>query len=510
MSVSTDAIFTKNLDNVITNWSIGATRMYGYDAAEVVGKHVSILVPETGAAEVNSINSHMLRGQVYEAETIRRNKSGQLIKVALTVVPVRDPNGNVVKGVSIGRDITTLRGVEGEVAQLRTAAAARAVVLETANRVALDILSSRGGVEALTHIADAARTLAKARYAALGVARTDGVGLQEFVTVGLTFAEEKAIGPRPRGEGILGLLLRRTEPLRIDKLSAHAESIGFPPNHPVMESFLGVPIRRGDTIFGSLYLTEKEGGGSFTEEDVIAVEALGAHAAVAINNLFMMTRQRALVSGLINAQEEERRAVAYDLHDGLTQYVMAAHMHLETSGIARAKGNEEKAQREMEKGIHYLKESVLESRRLVNGLRSLALDDLGLAGALDQIINEEKQRSAWDDVEFVHNIADRRFDKTVETTAYRILQEAMTNVRKHANAKRVRIVVLLDDETEENTLTIEVRDWGTGFLLAEKSRDYSHLGLQGMTERAHLIGGKLEIQSAPGEGTAVRAVFAVN
>src|SRR5437867_3488593 len=111
-------------------------------------------------------------------------------------------------------------------------------VLEVARKVALDILSSQTGVEALRHIAEAARDLAGARYAALGVARPDGRGLAEFVTVGLTHAEETAIGPRPEGLGVLGLLLTRDRPLRIDDLNEHETAIGFPPNHPPMQSFL--------------------------------------------------------------------------------------------------------------------------------------------------------------------------------------------------------------------------------------------------------------------------------
>src|SRR5689334_6762319 len=121
----------------------------------------------------------------------------------------------------------------------------KARVLEVARKVALDILSSQTGVEALRHIAEAAKDLAGAQYAALGVARLDGRGLAEFVTVGLSHPEEAAIGPRPDGRGILGLLLKRREPLRIDRLGEHDASVGFPPNHPEMNSFLGVPIRRG-------------------------------------------------------------------------------------------------------------------------------------------------------------------------------------------------------------------------------------------------------------------------
>lgn len=331
----------------------------------------------------------------------------------------------------------------------------------------------------------------------------------EFATVGLSPAEEAAIGPRPRGAGILGLLLKRTEPLRIARLSEHPASAGFPPNHPPMQSFLGVPIRRGKVTMGSLYLTDKEDGGSFTEEDEVAVQALGDYAAVAIHNLHLLTRQRSLVSGLIAAQEEERRAVAYDLHDGLTQYVMASHAHLEAFQRAHQAGNEEKAERELDQGLRYLKEAVIESRRLVNGLRSLALDDLGLAGAVEQLLADEKLRAGWQEADLVHNIAGRRFDPILETAAYRVIQEAITNSRKHADTAQVRVTLLAgeQEQTGVREMSLEVRDWGKGFVPEEKIGLEGHVGLQGMAERVSLMGGAYALESAPEAGTVVRAAF---
>jgi signal transduction histidine kinase len=389
---------------------------------------------------------------------------------------------------------------------LKVSATWRTLALETANRVALDILAQRTGVEALRHIAHAAKTLACARYAALGVARLDGKGLVNFVTVGLTPEEEAAIGSRPQGIGILGLLLRQTEPLRIDSLSALPASIGFPPNHPPMKTFLGVPLRRGDTVVGSLYLTEKEGGGSFTEEDETAVQTLGAHAAVAIHHLHLIERQQRLVSGLIAAQEEERRAVAYDLHDGLTQYVMAAQAHLESFRRAQEAGKTDKASKEMRQGLTYLKDAVVESRRLVNGLRTLALDDLGLAGALELLLQEEKLRAGWQDATFLHNIAGRRFDKTQETAIYRVAQEAMTNARKHAEAQRIRVSLIF----QTDRLTLEVEDDGKGFNPDELENRHDHVGLQSMAERVRLMDGVSQLNSALGHGTRLQAIFPIS
>lgn len=388
----------------------------------------------------------------------------------------------------------------------------RNVLLDTARQIALDILAQRTGVEALQHIAEAARQLARARYAALGVANPGGEGLQEFLVAGLPEEQIAIIGELPRGHGILGLLLKQEGPLRIPTLGAHPASVGFPPNHPPMNSFLGVPIRRGNTVLGSLYLTDKLEADEFSEDDAATVQELSAHAAVAIHYLQMQVRQRALLASLINAQEEERRAVAYDLHDGLTQYVMASHAHLEAFRRARDSGKEERAERELEQGLRYLHEAVLESRRLVNGLRTLALDDLGIAGALEQLLAEEKARAGWSEAEFIHNVSGQRYDRMLETTLYRVAQEALTNIRKHAETKRVRLLLLVETEpqTARNEIALEVRDWGHGFdptnTVTEGTKG---VGLHGMTERIRLLGGRHSIQSETGKGTTIRAVFPV-
>jgi len=509
---SDDAIYARNLAHKIISWNRGAERMFGYTAEEAVGQDVHLLIPEDRRGEAQELIDKVSRGERIERyKTVRARRDGNRIEVALTASPLRDSAGETSGALIIARDISEQKRSRRALRELESAKDNRTVILDTANRVALDILASQTGVEALRHIAEAARQLAGAQYAALGVARPDGQGLIEFVTVGLTPEQEAAIGPRPSGLGVLGVLLQRKEPLRIGRLANHPQSVGFPPNHPSMDSFLGVPIRRGNIVLGSLYLTNKEGGGDFTEEDELAVEALGAYSAVAVYNLQMLSRQRSLVSGLIAAQEEERRAVAYDLHDGLTQYVMASHAHLEAFKRAHQTGNEERADRELSQGLSYLKDAVIESRRLVNGLRLLALDDLGLAGALEQLLHEEKERAGWQNAEFAHNVADRRFDKSLETAVYRIAQEALTNSRKHAESDLVRLTLLERQEphAKSSTLTLEVRDWGKGFVPENKIGEEGRVGLQGIVERANLLGAEHEIQSKPGGGAMVKAVFPV-
>ncbi|GLW66245.1 histidine kinase [Actinomadura rubrobrunea] len=146
----------------------------------------------------------------------------------------------------------------------------------------------------LNRIIEAATTLVDARYGALGVVEQEGERLARFVTAGLTREEFDAIGQWPHGRGILGLLIKEPRPLRLADLTAHPESAGFPPNHPKMRTFLGVPIRVRDEVFGNLYLTEKTGGAQFDEDDEAMVVALATAAGVAIENarLYDETRRR--------------------------------------------------------------------------------------------------------------------------------------------------------------------------------------------------------------------------
>lgn len=136
----------------------------------------------------------------------------------------------------------------------------------------------------LSHLVEEARSLVGARYAALGVLNETRTGLEQFITVGLSEADEVVIGERPTGRGVLGLLITEPEPLRLEHLEEHPSRYGFPPGHPPMTSFLGVPLRVRDDVYGNLYLTDKEGATAFTDEDEALAEALALAAGIAIEN----------------------------------------------------------------------------------------------------------------------------------------------------------------------------------------------------------------------------------
>ncbi|MEU8755778.1 sensor histidine kinase [Streptomyces chartreusis] len=146
--------------------------------------------------------------------------------------------------------------------------------------------------QALHSIVEAAAVLVDAEYGALGVIGPDGKRLSAFHTVGIAEEQIARIGHYPEGHGILGELIRHPEPLRLAKLSEHPASYGFPPNHPPMNTFLGVPIRVRDQIFGNLYLTEKRGGAQFDEEDVAVTSTLAVAAGVAIDNARLYEESR--------------------------------------------------------------------------------------------------------------------------------------------------------------------------------------------------------------------------
>jgi signal transduction histidine kinase len=146
-------------------------------------------------------------------------------------------------------------------------------------------LSSELSLDALLQrIAETAASLTDARYAALGVIDRTGTSLERFLTTGIDDATRGRIGDLPHGGGILGVLIRETQTLRLDDIADDPRSVGFPPNHPEMRSFLGVPILLRGVAYGNLYLTEKDGGGPFNDEDVELTQLLAAQAAVAIEN----------------------------------------------------------------------------------------------------------------------------------------------------------------------------------------------------------------------------------
>lgn len=173
----------------------------------------------------------------------------------------------------------------------------------------------------LQQIIDLAAEITDARYGALGVLSTDGTGLSDFITTGMSQAERTAIGALPRGEGLLGVLIREPELLRLSSIASHPRSFGFPPHHPPMHSFLGAPIRAHGRVFGNIYLTDKQGAAEFTEDDASAVLVLATQAGVAIANAQLYAELRLRERWLNSVREIATTLLAGDTPRATLQLV---------------------------------------------------------------------------------------------------------------------------------------------------------------------------------------------
>ncbi len=246
----------------------------------------------------------------------------------------------------------------------------------------------------------------------------------------------------------------------------------------------------GDPATGNLLAT-------LAVQTSIALENAALYSALAEHRAQLQT----LVERLIAAQEEERRMVAYDIHDGLIQRLVAARLHLRNY-VAQRNEAAPDAERSLEKGLTQLTSAIAEARRVIEGLRPATLDDLGLVPTLEQYAQELGAEAGWE-LRVEAPARPLRLPPMVEITAFRIAQEALTNVAKHANASQVRVRI----EAQADWLVVEIEDTGQGFDPQRPGENGRGLGLIGMQERARVLGGECVIESRPGRGTRVRAVL---
>ncbi len=210
-----------------------------------------------------------------------------------------------------------------------------------------------------------------------------------------------------------------------------------------------------------------------------------------------------LVGKLVEAQEEERRRVAYEIHDGLTQTATAANQHLQAFA-AYHRPNSEEGKKELGQVLELVRQTVKEARHVIAGLRPTELDELGLAAALYQQA-EQLKNQGWQ-VTCEENLQSKRLPSTLETALYRVAQQALTNIQKHAKTKKVRLSLKC---LKNRQVRLRIRDWGRGFepeaLAKSESGPGERVGLAGMRERVALLGGEFEVISKPGAGTLVVA-----
>lgn len=207
-------------------------------------------------------------------------------------------------------------------------------------------------------------------------------------------------------------------------------------------------------------------------------------------------RERQVLRRLLEIQERERQLVSYEIHDGLAQYLAGAMLHLQslehTAGDAAGS-------RDLREGLRLVRAAVEESRRLISGLRPPALDELGIVDAVDSLVRDA--RIEVPAVEFVHALPEERLAAQLETTIFRIVQESLTNVRRHARARQASVRIVRVLEGGEPRIRVSIEDDGVGFHPADVPED--RFGLEGIRQRARLLGAEATITSEPGHGARI-------
>ena len=267
-----------------------------------------------------------------------------------------------------------------------------------------------------------------------------------------------------------------------------------------------LPLRVRARLVGIL---ETYGPDALSEQETVeTIASLAGQAASALENARLYgelaereRRMRDLVGQVLAAHEEERRRVAYDVHDGLAQTAAAAHQLLQAFARRHAPGCATD-RRTLDRALELVQRTVGEARQVISDLRPTTLDDFGLATA----IRQQVERLGGEDrrIEYDENLGGVRLPNAIETALYRVAQEALTNVHKHARSGRVRVAL----QWENESVSLRVRDWGEGFDPDEVtcgSGPGERVGLSSMRERIALLGGSFEIYSEPGAGTEVVA-----
>ena len=385
------------------------------------------------------------------------------------------------------------------------------------------LFSQRSLDRVLQQVVDSARAVVGAKYAALGVLAPDHESLSQFVTSGISQAARDRIGALPTGRGLLGLVIREPKAIRMADISRHPTRYGFPPHHPAMKSFLGVPIESHGQVFGNLYLTEKLGAPEFDAEDQAIAVLLAAHAAVAVENARLNDEAQRLLGQVREMQRQRDLSFAmmnHELRNALTGVYGWAER------LVRGKSPETAARAARE-----VYESADRTITLLNNFLDLTRLDAG------------KVRPVWRDVEIraalertlagvrpaadgkritleVRCPSDAPAVRTDPVRLDQIVVNLLSNAIRHSpEDDTVQIQVDLTD----SQVAVGVIDHGLGIAPEQQTRIFepferfdphsglgTGLGLPVSRRLAEVLGGRLTVESEVGRGATFTLALPVN
>ncbi|MDH3499414.1 MAG: GAF domain-containing sensor histidine kinase [Acidimicrobiia bacterium] len=335
----------------------------------------------------------------------------------------------------------------------------------------------------LRTIVETASELTGAEYGAMGIIGSHGT-LVEFLTVGIDEEIAAAIGPPPQGNGVLGTITRMAKTVRLVRIAEHPDSVGFPDGHPLMDTFLGVPVRASDHVYGNLYLTNKAGG--FTDQDETMVEALALIGGSAVSTMQLQERLRRV------AVVEDRERIARDAHDQIIQDLFAVGLSLQGLSL---RADDAELSLNLASSVRRLDDAIASLRGFIFDLRRVP-DVRDVEGELLELIHE--LGDAYDCRPRISIAGDMSaLADSVIAVVFHIVKEATSNALRHAGTEAITASVMADG----GTVVVQVSDNGVGFDARSVERG---MGLDNLRSRAEEAGGYFEIQAAPGRGTTVR------
>lgn len=349
----------------------------------------------------------------------------------------------------------------------------------------------------LQRVVDQAAGLLGARYGAVSVIDQD-YRIRQFITHGISQEIRDHIGNPPQGRGLLGVVLRQGERLRLEDLSGDPRSAGFPEHHPPMSSLLAVPIVCVGPFRGNLYLAEKESSRPFTDQDEEALGRFATAAAIAIDNAHLHERSNTL------AVSEERLRIAREMHDGMAQVLAYVNTKAQAVGEFLRQGRHDEGTEQLDQLADAARSAYQDVREGILALRTRWTPEQTLSEAMTEFLEHWQDQSGVQTELVMPEVLP--LPPSSELQLLRILQEALANVRKHSGASTARVLL----ERRGDDLFAQVADDGAGFdPELPRRRRFPRFGLAIMRERAESIGGRLEVHSAPGEGTRVEVTLPI-
>ncbi len=366
-------------------------------------------------------------------------------------------------------------------------------IVKQLNKISSAVMYATEGVdlnEVLQRVAEVSRALVQCKYAALGIPDGKG-GLAHFKVAGISQEEMARIGHLPIGHGLIQAPIRERHIIRLENMQEDERSVGFPDNHPQMTSLLGVPIQMGDQLFGVLYLCDREDGQAFTDQDQQLIETLAGYAALTIVGA-MSNEQQSQMKVL-----EERERIGMELHDGVIQSLYALGMQLDLLRITEGLQPDQ-----LKPVIGGIDTVISDIRRYIMRLRTVD----GQQKTIYACFQEMSQKLHFADNIDVHIHAEDNappFPPATFEGLCLIINEALSNAVRHAQATEIIISAITDD----TTFKVQVQDNGKGFDI--KTIEDSGLGLSNMHKRARFYGGTVKVDSAVGVGASIEIIIPI-